>query len=273
MAKGLMIRGNYTWSHNIDDSTNELFSSRVNPRRAFDWANLRLDRGNSVLDVRHKLALSWIYDIPMFHSDSGLLKGLLGGWQYTGNYLAQSGQPVTILGGADANANGDSAGDPAVLNSAGIEGVGTKVSSAVCVGAGGVTSVVPLGSCAAANTAGYVADNSNAKYAQALLGTLSTVGRNTFRSPGVNVWNMGTIKSFKFTERFDTQFRVNVQNIFNHRNFSLAQPTVLQTGVIIGTVNNALSTTYANVTSPFFLDPKQFTGGSRLMELGVKLVW
>jgi hypothetical protein len=85
---------------------------------------------------------------------------------------------------------------------------------------------------------------------------------------------MGVIKSFKFTERLDTQFHVNVQNVFNHRNFSLAQPTVLQTGVnIIGTVNNGLSTTYSNVTSPLFLDPKQFTGGSRIMELGLKLVW
>jgi hypothetical protein len=274
LAKGLMLRGNYTWSHNIDDSTNELFSSRVNPRRSFDWENLKLDRGNSVLDVRHKVAISWIYDIPMFHLDNGLLKGVLGGWQYTGNYLAQSGQPITILGGTDANANGDSAGDRAVLNPAGTEGIGSGISNVVCVGAGGATSVVPTANCTAANIAGYVANNPNAKYVAAGLGALSTVGRNTFRAPGVNIFNMGVIKSFKFTERLDTQFHVNVQNVFNHRNFSLAQPTVLQTGVnIIGTVNNGLSTTYSNVTSPLFLDPKQFTGGSRIMELGLKLVW
>jgi hypothetical protein len=278
-TKGLMIRGNYTWSHNIDDSTNELFSSRVNPRRAFDWANLKLDRGPSVLDVRHKFAFSWIWEVPMFHVDNGFAKGVLGGWQYTGNFLAQSGQPITILGGSDANGNGDSAGDRAVLNPAGIEGVGTGVSNVVCVGPGGVTSIVPASTskvpspCPSANIAGYVANNPNAKYAAALLGTLSTVGRNSFRTPGLNVWNMGLIKGIKVTERFNTQFRVNVQNIFNHRNFSLAQPTVLETGSIIGTVNNALSTTYSNVTSPLFLDAKQFTGGSRVMELGLKLIW
>ncbi len=40
--------------------------------------------------------------------------------------------------------------------------------------------------------------------------------------------------------------------------------------MLIGTVNNALSTTYSNVTSPLFLNQKQFTGGNRVMELGLK---
>jgi hypothetical protein len=53
----------------------------------------------------------------------------------------------------------------------------------------------------------------------------------------------------------------------------LAQPSVFQSGVILGTVNNALSTTYANVTADQFLDAGQFTGGARQMQLGVKLFW
>ena len=60
-------------------------------------------------------------------------------------------------------------------------------------------------------------------------------------------------KNTKITERFSVQFRATAQNIFNHRNFSLAQPTVLQTGVIIGTTNNALSSTYANVDGGRFV--------------------
>lgn len=62
-------------------------------------------------------------------------------------------------------------------------------------------------------------------------------------------------------------------NVFNHRNFTLAQPGVFQSGVILGTVNNALSTTYANVTADQFLDAGQFTGGARQMQLRVKLFW
>jgi hypothetical protein len=274
-ARGLMLRTNYTWAHNIDDATNELFSSVVNPRRPFDWANLRLDRGRSTLDIRHKFALSWIYELPNVSTDSGLLKTLAHGWQWNGTYLAQTGQPISVLANADANANADTAGDRAILNSAAIARLGTSVNY-VCVGTAGVTNITPIATgCAGGSggVAGYIAQNPNARYVQAEVGAFPTVGRNTFESPGVNVWNLGLFKNTKLSERATLQFRVNTFDTFNHRNYSLAQPTVFQTGVLIGTVNNALSTTYANVTSNLFLNDRQFTGGSRQMQLGVKLIW
>jgi hypothetical protein len=144
------------------------------------------------------------------------------------------------------------------------------------VGAGGTTSIASIDtgcSGGSANVAGYVAQNPNARFVQAELGAFPTVGRNSFESPGINIWNMGLFKNTKLTEGATLQFRVDTFNIFNHRNFSLAQPTVFQTGVLIGTVNNAMSTTYTNVTSDLFLNDRQFTGGNRQMQLGVKLIW
>ncbi len=223
-ARGLMFRANYTWAHNIDDATNELFSSVVNPRRPFDWMNLRLDRGRSTLDIRHKFAMSWIYEFPNPDTENGLLRTMLGGWQWNGTYLAQTGQPVSILANADANANGDAAGDRAILNSSGIERVGTTVNY-VCVGAGGATTIASIDTgCSegSANVAGYVAQNPNARYVQAELGAFPTVGRNSFGSPGINIWNMGLFKNTKLTERATLQLRVDTFNTFNHRNFSLA---------------------------------------------------
>jgi hypothetical protein len=274
-TRGLMLRGNYTYAHNIDDSTNELFSSVVNPRRPFDWQNLRLDRGRSTLDIRHKFALSWLYELPNVSTDSGLLKTLAHGWQWNGTYLVQTGPPISVLANVDANGNADAAGDRAILNPAGIALLGTGVDY-VCAGPGGVTSVASIASgCVggSSNVAGYVAQNPNARYVQAELGAFPTVGRNTFESPGVNVWNLGLFKNTKLSERATLQLRVDTFNTFNHRNYSLAQPTVFQTGVLIGTVNNALSTTYANVTSNLFLNDRQFTGGNRQMMLGVKVLW
>jgi len=274
-ARGFMLRANYTWAKNIDDATNELFSSVVNPRRPFDWMNLQLDRGRSTLDVRHKFAMSWIYELPNVNTDSGFFKTLLHGWQWNGTYLAQSGQPVSILANADANANGDAAGDRAILNPNGIARVGTAVNY-VCAGPAGATSIASISAgCAggSGNIAGYIAQDPNARYVQAELGTFPTLGRNSFESPGLNIWNMGLFKNTKLGERATLQFRVDTFNAFNHRNYSLAQPTVFQTGVLIGTVNNALSTTYSNVTSNLFLNERQFTGGNRQMQLGVKLFW
>jgi hypothetical protein len=274
-VRGIMLRANYTWAHNIDDATNELFSSVVNPRRPFDWMNLALDRGRSTLDVRHKFALSWMYEIPKAPTENGFLKTVAHGWQLNGTYLVQTGQPVTLLANSDANANGDAAGDRGILNPNGANRVGSAVDF-VCAGPGGLTSIASFATgCAggSSSVAGYVATNPNARYIQAELGALPTLGRNSFESPGVNVWNMGLFKNTKLTEGTTLQFRVDTFNIFNHRNFSLAQPTVFQTGVLIGTVNNALSTTYSNIPSDLFLNDRQFTGGSRQMQLGVKLIF
>jgi hypothetical protein len=274
ISHGVFLRANYTWSHNIDDATNELFSSLVNPRRPEDWRNLGLDRGNSTLDVRNKFALSWVWDLPKMATDNSFLKTVAHGWEWTGTYLVQNGQPISILSDTDSNGNGDAAGDRAIFNAAGTQDAGSTVTP-LCVGAGGA--VQPIGTtCGSSAVAGYVADDPSARYVQAQLGSTPTVGRNSFRSPGVNIWNMGLYKDTKVTEQFSVQFRVIAQNIFNHRNFSLAQPTVLQTGSggIIGTTNNALSSTYANVDGGnLFLNAKQFNGGSRIMELGLKLLF
>ena len=274
-TKGILVRANYTYAHTIDDSTNELFSSVVNPRRPFDWMNLGLDRADSTLDVRHKFALSWIYELPKPNMDNGFLKTVVHGWQYSGTFLAQTGQPVSLLANADANANGDAAGDRAIFNPGAAGQTGSAVDF-VCAGAGGTTSIAPFSAgCpgGSSTVAGYVAQNPAARYVQAELGAQPTVGRNSLDTLGTNTWNMSMSKNTKLSEGTTLQFRVDTFNIFNHRNFSLAQPTVFQSGVLIGTVNNALSTTYSNVTSDLFLNSNQFTGGSRQMQLGVKLIF
>src|SRR5207249_7006773 len=142
------------------------------------------------LDVRHKLALSWLYELPNISTDSGLLRTLAHGWQWNGTYLVQTGQPISVLANADANANADSAGDRAILNPAGIARLGAAADY-ICAGVGGVTSVASIATgCAggSANVAGYIAQNPNAHYVQAEVGAFPTLGRNTFESPGVNVW-------------------------------------------------------------------------------------
>jgi hypothetical protein len=270
LGHNLSLRANYTFEHNIDNATNELFSSRVNPRRTQDGNHVSQDRGNSVLDVPHKLAVSWVYEIPGFHGGNGFLHAFTNGWQWSGAYLAQSGQPVTILSGTDSNANGDSAGDRAILNPSGTGNTGTGVNQ-VCVdpttGATSIAAACPGGG---STVAGYVAVDPTARYVQAGRGARSTLGRNSFRSPGVNVWDMSIGKTTTITERFKVQFRADAIDVFNHRNFSIAQPSVFEP-----VVNNALSTTYTNVTAhgSGFLDAGQFSGGSRNLQLVLKLIF
>lgn len=286
-AKGLYFRANYTFAKNIDNATNELFSSIVNPRRAQDGYNFGNERGPSALDIRHKLAVSWVYDLPNIRTNHSFLRVLAHGWEWGGSYLAESGQPVTPLSvGTDANANGDGAGDRTIFNPAGVGNTGTIVNAICNSGPGGATFVTapqPNGSffCNASQTkvddahlVGYVAQNPNARFVQAQFGAFANGGRNTFFTPGLNIWNMSVYKNTKLTERFAVQFRAESFNTFNHRNFSIGLPT--NNGSLDQSNNpNPFAASYVDVSSgtSSFLNSHQFNGGSRTMELGLRLIW
>jgi hypothetical protein len=290
-AKGLYFRANYTYSKNIDNSTNELFSSYVNPRRAQDGFNFAAERGRSALDLPHKFAVTWVYDFPNVRSENRLVRGLAHGWEWSGTYLAQSGQPVTPLSDADANANGDTAGDRTILNPGGVGLTGTVVNAVCNAGSGGATTIVGLNASGAwdcgtfndANIVGYVvapaavgtnagAINSNARFVQAQLGARANVGRNTVSSPGLNIWNMSLFKTMKFAERASLQFRFQTFDTFNHQNYSIGLPS--NNGTLDQNTNtNPLNTSYIFVDSPQFLNKLIFNGGSRTMELGLRFSW
>ena len=275
-ARGLFFRANYTFAKNIDNATNELFSSIVNPRRAQDGYNFGNERGLSALNIRHKLAISWVYDLPNIQTDRAYLRVLAHGWEWSGSYIAESGQPVTPLSDNDANANGDGAGDRAILNPNGVGLTGTIVDPVCNDGAGGATRVITATAAACASDAhivGYVAEISTARFVQAGTGAQANAGRNIINSPGLNIWNMSIFKSTKFTERFTLQFRADTYDTFNHRNFSIGLPS--NNGALDQTTNpNPFAASYVNVDSGSrFLNSRLFNGGSRTMQLGLKLVW
>lgn len=279
---GLYFRANYTFSKNLDNSTNELFSSFVNPRRAQDGFDFPNEWGRSALDLTHKFALSFLYTLPNVNTEHGFVKVLAHGWEWGGSYLAQTGQPVTALSGSDANDNGDSAGDRTIFNPAGVARTGSAVNAVCNAGPGGSTSIVGVdpntgawqcGSEDDANIVGYVAADPTAQFIQAQVGSVANVGRNTVSTPGLNVWNMSLFKTTKLSERFELQFRAETYDTFNHRNFSIGLPT--NNGAIDQVTNpNPLSTGYIFVTSGnLFLNSHQFNGGSRTMQLGLRLSW
>jgi hypothetical protein len=276
-ARGIYLRANYTYSKNLDNATNELFSSRVNPRRAQDGFDFAAERGLSALDIRHKFALSFLYEIPNVQTDHAFVKALAHGWEWGGTYLAESGQPVTPLSGVDSNANGDSAGDRTIINPAGVGLTGSTVNFVCNAGAGGATSIVTdpstCGSGDDSNIIGYVAANPTARFIQAGVGAKANAGRDTVSTPGLNIWNMSLLKNTKLSERFALQFRAETYNTFNHRNFSIGLPT--NNGTIDQNTNaNPLSSGYIFVTSGnLFLNNHQFNGGSRTMQLGLRLIW
>ncbi len=272
---GLTFNANYTYAHTIDNSTNEFFTSLLNPRRSQDTNRINDDRGNSDLDVRHKFALSLTYQVPDVKSDNRFVKTFVNGFQIGSVYLAQTGQPVTLQsGGVDSNGNGDSAGDRASLNPFGTVQSGSDV-FAVCELAGGAVglssdTVAAGGSCPGA-AIGYTPADYSAKYVITGPGARANLGRNSFASPGFGVLNLAVGKNFHFTEGKYLQAKVNIFNVLNHPNYSLSNGNVFSTA---GITTATTTPGYAIPGDPNFLGARTlFSGGFRSMTLGLKFVF
>jgi hypothetical protein len=266
-SRGLLFRVNYTWAKGMDNGTNDLFTSVVNPRRPEDPHNLHAEWSRSTLDIRHKAALMWTYDIPSLKVDASPLKALLHGWQWNGTYLFQSGQPITIQSGVDSNGNFDAAGDRVILNPDGTGRTGTAVNFVCRTASGSTTIATSAASCGGnASVVGYVAANSSARYVQAQQGAIANVGRNTVDAERFNLWNMSMFKNIAIMEGKSLQFRFEMFNVFNVSQYALGNADVAP--VVLNT--NANSPSYANVAAANFLNAKQFDRQGRSFQLGLK---
>jgi len=118
-----------------------------------------------------------------------------------------------------------------------------------------------------------VAIDPTARFVQAGPGARANAGRNTVNTPGLNIWNMAIFKNTKLTERFGLQFRLETYNTFNHRNFSIGLPS--NNGALDSNTNtNPLNAGYIFVpASGTFLNNHLFNGGSRNMQLGLRLTF
>ncbi|HKW34419.1 MAG TPA: TonB-dependent receptor [Candidatus Acidoferrum sp.] len=275
---GLTFNANYTYSHTLDNSTNEFFTSLLNPRRGQDTQQIHEDWGNSDLDVRHKAALSWSYQIPNIKSDSRWAKTLVNGFSIGSVFLAQTGQPVTLQSASDANGNGDTAGDRVMFNPFGTSlagGITTLLR--VCAPAGGGNTVTGASCPAGDSTVGYLATNkatggdSTARYVNAGLGARTNVARNSFYSPGFSVVNLSVGKEFHFTESKYLRAKVDIFNVLNHPSFGLSNGNVFST---VGTTVATTTPGYVRPNDPNFLAASTlFSGGFRSMTLGLKFVF
>ncbi|MBC7900853.1 MAG: TonB-dependent receptor, partial [Saprospiraceae bacterium] len=107
-SRGFGLTAAYTFSKTMDNSTNELNSSALNPRRPQDGFNIDDEVGLSALDVPHRFVTSFNYDLTAFDKvENRIARAFLTGWQANGIFQIQSGQPITIRSGIDSNQNLD----------------------------------------------------------------------------------------------------------------------------------------------------------------------
>jgi len=220
---GLSLTANYTWAHSTDDLSSTFSDSTQGASNGIgnlgylDPRNPRLDWGSSDFDIRHRLSVSPIYEVPFFKNSRGFARQALGGWTLVGIFTARTGTPFSIFD-TNFSANAPSgAGIPRYVPSATI----TSKNSGTPVNMGPNNySVLNL---PAANSFPFNSTLGVSDFGP-FPATMTT--RNAFR--GLGAWNFDAAitKSFALTERLRLEFRAEGFNVFNHHNFY-----ILQTGL------------------------------------------
>lgn len=203
LSKGFSVLASYTWSKSIDDASN-FFTSAGDPNFPQDSFNTRAERGRSNFDVRHRLSVSYSYDLPFgkgraFLSDNGWLTTVLTGWETYGIVTLQSGRPFTV----------------ALLSD--IDNSGTGRSS---LGFGANDRPNIVGDPSLANRTPERWFNT-AAFAFSPPGTFGNAGRNILDGPGYQNVNASLVKNTALSERLNLQLRAEFFNLFNHPNFNL----------------------------------------------------
>jgi hypothetical protein len=255
-SNGLQFMGAYTFSHNIDDSTAEVFSTYTTPRRPQDIRNLSADRSSSALDHRHRLTFQLLYDTPWYKgSKSWLLKNVVGNWEFAPIYTYQTGNWFTVQSGIDSNLNGDSGGDRAFINAGGNPNIGS-----------GTT---PLKN-SAGDTVGFLITNPAAGYVTTPKGGLSTAGRNTERLNPTNNVDATFAKSFNIKEGIKFQFAGRFFNLLNHSQYVGG---FLNDVAPIGFTSTAVHNFTIPNTSVFHQPSQVFSSNPRSITLSAKVIF
>ncbi|HET6976388.1 MAG TPA: carboxypeptidase regulatory-like domain-containing protein [Pyrinomonadaceae bacterium] len=217
LSNGLQLSAAYTWSHLIDDSTAEVFSTVLSPRRVQDFQDQTPEKADSALDRRQRFVVSTLYDLPFFRKSSNhFARSVFGGVSMAATLAFESGEKATVLSGIDSNLNGDPAPDRAIVNPTGT----VNTSSLVTPLLRSCPSFDEDGNCTLSDEArivGYLADNPNAQYIQAGLGAMPNSGRNTLLLPAIKNLDFSIFKSFAIGEGSKKiQLRADFYNAFNH---------------------------------------------------------
>jgi Carboxypeptidase regulatory-like domain len=212
-ARGLYVLNSFTWSHAIGDSEQQLEDNGItgtaiaNPQNIY---NLAAERGPSSFDIKLLNVTSVVYDVPVgrgrkyFGNMNPVTDIFFGGWQLTGINTANTGEPMNVWY------------SPSTAND--VTGLATNAEYR------GTAILRPNVSCTG---------STSQSTAQTLLNyfpncqftipspnnPFGNLGRNAFRGPNFENWDLGVSKYVTIREGMRLQFRSEFFNVLNHTNF------------------------------------------------------
>ena len=239
-----LIAANYTWSRALTNANADRTGApQISSQPSAEY-------GRAAADRTHIFNANAVYGLPFFYQQRGLAGHMLGGWEVSGIFFANSGLPLNVTTGTidpagvgvvfGSSASGgrpDRIGDP---NSASTQGgfpLPNGIHNRQRWYNPNVFAPVPAGQ--------YRGGNNQ---------------RNDINGPGWWRADVGLFRNFRIVENVNLQLRGEAQNVLNHTN-----PDTISTGGIISSFTPlTAASTAGNVTG--FRD-------KRVIQLGAKLVF
>ncbi|MGA2754511.1 MAG: carboxypeptidase-like regulatory domain-containing protein [Terracidiphilus sp.] len=262
-ANGLQLRGNYTWSKNLDDGSawNTSVSGNTPAFVSFPL-NPRLDWGPAATDVRQAASINGSYDLPFgpnrhfLNRSSKPIAFLSGGWTTSAIFAIQNGFPFSPQLGYNPPGNGDSRNPIRPSWNPSFTG-----------------NLYPRTATEYFNPNAFIQPTvsiPNGTGGNTIYGTYGNAKRDSLIGPGLTELDFSAVKDTHITERLNLQFRAEFFNIPNHTNFLTpnevvysSAPTVTTSGGVQTVVPSAISPTAGVVTATFTT--------SRQIQFGAKL--
>ncbi len=236
--RGLQFRANYTWSKNLDLNSGLTFAQANNQAQMImDRNDLRRDWGPSALNATSQASISASYELPFgrgkpwLSNARGLENKLIGGWQLNGIATLLSGFPFTPQIGSNRSGDGD-----------------TRNPDRPSLDPSFTGPILPRQQTQWFNPNAFKLPDA---------GTWGTLGRGTYRGPGLADVDLSLSKSTAVSEKANLQFRAEFFNAFNRTNFGTPNATVFSGTTISGSAG--LITTTATT--------------SRQIQFGLKLIF
>ena len=218
LSNGLLMLASYTWGKTMSNGEGNEGSYSTSGQFPQNEHDLSANYARAVSDVRQRLALSTVYQLPVgsgkrFLDQKGVANQIAGGWSVSGIISAQSGLPFSVVSGTDWSNTGSTSARP----------------DRTCSGVGAHTI-----------TSWMKADCFTTDALEAAFGEgqprFGNSGRNILDAPGL--WNIdfSAFKDFNLWEKAKLEFRFEAFNLFNHANFGnpVASFNGISEGVPVG---------------------------------------
>lgn len=229
ITSGLGFQVGYTRSKSKDNrswdpslSTVSAGSVQSASSTPFDLRDRSLNYAWSDFDRRHVFQATYTYELPFgkgksFLSDAPrIVDYLVGGWQFSGTFIAMSGRPFTVYSGINTVSN-------------------VVQSTADCNGCSRYQGSLVLES--GRNFWFDAADRT--LFSAPAPGSIGNTGRNFFIAPVYVQWDSSLSKKFKISERVNFDLRFDARNVLNHPSFD--NPTAVITSSIFGRINDSVT--------------------------------